>query len=202
MKTLFAAAVLATTPALAVELQADPAHSAATFSVKHMMVTNVRGEFRKVAGTVNYDAKDPTKTTAQINIDASTIDTRNEKRDGHLKSPDFFDVAKCPEITFKSTKVEKAGDKHFKVTGDLTMHCVTKPVVVDVQGLEGPAKSPFPGGGEVYSASATTRVNRKDFGLNWNKALESGGVLVGDDVDLSVDLELSQPAPAKKEAAK
>jgi polyisoprenoid-binding protein YceI len=199
MKRLILAALLAAAPAGAIELQIDPAHSTATFAIKHMMVTTVRGQFGKVTGTVNYEPSDPTKTTAVVHIDASTIDTHNEKRDAHLKSAEFFDVQKCPEITFKSTKVEKQGEKKFKVTGDLTMHCVTKPTTLDVDGLNGPIKSPF--GTTVYAATATGKVNRKDFGLVWNKALEGGGVMVGDEVDLSVDLELSETAPAAKKQA-
>jgi polyisoprenoid-binding protein YceI len=193
-------ALLAATPALAVELQIDPNHSQATFSVKHMMVTTVRGDFGKVTGTVDYQPNDATRSRADIKIDASSIDTRNEKRDGHLKSADFFDVAKCPDITFKSTKIEKgSGDHKFKVTGDLTMHCVTKPVTLDVDGPNGPIK--HPAGGNVYAASVTGKLNRKDFGLNWNKALESGGVMVSDEVNLSVDMEMAESKPAAQKAA-
>jgi len=199
MKKTILLALLATTPALAIELQVDPNHSQATFSVKHMMVTTVRGDFGKVTGTIDYQPNDPTRSKGDIKIDATSIDTRNEKRDGHLKSAEFFDVAKCPEITFKSTKIEKSGDHKAKVTGDLTMHCVTKPVTLDVDGPNGPIK--HPSGVNIYAASVTGKVNRKDFGLNWNKALESGGVMVSDDVNMSIDLEMTESKPAAAKAA-
>jgi polyisoprenoid-binding protein YceI len=198
MKT-FLAIVLFAAPALAVDLQVDPAHSSASFAVKHMMVSTVRGNFGKVSGKVSYDPKDPTRSSANIEIDPASIDTRNEKRDGHLKSADFFDVQKCPEMTFKSTKVEKGSDKHFKVTGDLTMHCTTKPVTLDVESFNGPVKGAQ--GGNLYATTATGKLSRKDFGLTWNKALETGGVTVGDDVLLTVELEMNDsPAAARKEA--
>src|SRR5207245_5332301 len=123
---------------LAVELQVDPAHSTAAFAIKHMMVSTVHGSFGKVTGTVNHDAKDPTKSSANIQIDPASVDTRVEKRDAHLKSADFFDVQKCPDMSFKSTKVEKAGEKKYRVTGDVTMHCTTKTVDLDVGGLNVP----------------------------------------------------------------
>ena len=166
----------------------NPGHSAAQFSVRHLMVSNVRGEFGKVTGTVDIDDKDITKSTVDATIDASTVNTRDEKRDGHLKSPDFFDVAKFPTITFKSKKVAKAGAGKLKVTGDLTIHGVTKEVVLNVEGPSKEAKDPW---GNIKSgAEATTKVNRKDFGLTWNKALETGGVVVGDEVSLTIDVEL------------
>ena len=200
MKRTILLALLAATPALAIELQIDPNHSQATFSVKHMMVTTVRGDFGKVTGTVDYQANDPTRSRADIKIDASSVDTRNEKRDADLKSDHFFDVQKCPEITFKSNKIEKAGgERQFKVTGDLTMHCVTKPVTLDVDGPNGPIK--HPSGANIYAASVTGKVNRKDFGLNWNKTLESGGVMVSDDVNMSIDLEMTESKPAAAKAA-
>jgi len=198
MKT-FLAIVLFAAPALAVDLQVDPAHSSASFAVKHMMVSTVRGNFGKVSGKVSYDPKDPTRSTANIEIDPASIDTRNEKRDGHLKSADFFDVQKCPEMTFKSRKVEKGSDKHFKVTGDLTMHCTTRPVTLDVESFNGPVKGAQ--GANLYATTATGKLSRKDFGLTWNKALETGGVTVGDDVLLTVELEMNDsPAAARKEA--
>ena len=198
MKTAVAVLLFAA-PAFAVELTVDPAHSTATFGIKHMMVSTVHGNFGKVSGTVNHDPKDPTKTTANIQIDPASLSTANDKRDAHLKSADFFDVQKCPEMTFKSNKVEKAGDKKFKVTGDLTMHCTTKPVTLEVEGLHGPQKGAQ--GANLYAATATGKLNRKDFGLNWNKALEAGGVTVGDDVQLTVDLELTDSPPASKKEA-
>ena len=193
------ALVLFAAPALAVDLQVDPAHSTATFAIKHMMVSTVHGSFGKVTGTVNHDPKDPTRSSAIIQIDPASLDTRVDKRDAHLKSADFFDVQKCPEMTFKSTKIEKAGDKKYKVAGDLTMHCITKPVTLDVEGLNGPIKGPQ--GANLYAATATGKLNRKDFGLTWNKALEGGGVLVGEDVQLTVDLELNDSTPAARKEA-
>jgi polyisoprenoid-binding protein YceI len=198
MKTALALLLFAA-PALAVELQVDPAHSTATFAIKHMMVSTVHGSFGKVTGTVNHDPKDPTKSSANIQIDPASLDTRVEKRDAHLKSADFFDVQKCPEMTFKSTKIEKAGDKKYKVTGDLTMHCITKPVTLEVEGLNGPVKSPK--GANLYAATATGKLNRKEFGLNWNQAIEAGGVAVGEDVQLTVDLELNDSPPAARKEA-
>ena len=198
MKTALALLLFAA-PALAVELQVDPAHSTATFAIKHMMVSTVHGSFGKVTGTVNHDPKDPTKGSANIQIDPASLDTRVEKRDAHLKSADFFDVQKCPEMTFKSTKIEKAGDKKYKVTGDLTMHCITKPVNLEVEGLNGPVKSPK--GANLYAATATGKLNRKEFGLNWNQAIEAGGVAVGEDVQLTVDLELNDSPPAARKEA-
>jgi polyisoprenoid-binding protein YceI len=166
----------------------DSGHSAAQFSVRHMMVANVRGEFGKVTGTVNIDDKDIAKSTVEATIDASTVSTRNADRDGHLKSPDFFNVAQFPTITFKSKKVEAAGAGKLKVTGDLTMHGVTKQVVLDVNGPTPVIKDPF--GNMKRGAEATTKLSRKDFGLSWNKALEAGGVAVGDEVSITLDVEL------------
>lgn len=188
--------------ALASTWEIDGAHSTAQFTVRHMMVTNVRGVFGKMAGTINLDEKDPTKSTVQATIDASTIDTGNEKRDGHLKSADFFDVEKHPSLTFKSSRVEKAGKNKLKVTGDLTMRGVTKPTVLDVEWPENEIKVPAAmGGGVKRGATATTKVNRKDFGITWNSPMEGGGVVVGDEVAISIELELDKkdaaPAPAK-----
>ncbi len=199
MKTAALALLLFAAPALGVELQVDPVHSTATFAIKHMMVSTVHGNFGKVTGTVNHDPKDPTKSSANIQIDPASLDTRVEKRDAHLKSADFFDVQTCPQMNFKSTKVEKAGDKKYKVTGDLTMHCTTKPVTLDVEGLNGPVKGPQ--GANLYAATATGKLSRKDFGLTWNRALEAGGVAVGDDVQLTVDLELTDSPPAARKEA-
>jgi polyisoprenoid-binding protein YceI len=193
LRLLAAAALLA--PALALgqthTWNIDPAHSLASFSVKHLMISTVRGEFGKTTGTVKIDDKDPSKSSVEATVDATTINTRVEQRDQHLKSPDFFDVAKYPSITFKSTKVEKAGDGKYKVTGDLTMHGVTKPVVLEVTGPTPDLKDPW--GNIRRGVSATTTINRKDFGLNWNKALETGGVVVGDEVKIEIDAEMMRP---------
>jgi polyisoprenoid-binding protein YceI len=200
-KPAIAALVLASPSlAFAAEFEIDSAHSAANFSVKHMMVSNVRGAFSKVTGTANIDEKDITKSTVQAVIDATTINTNEPKRDEHLKSPDFFDTAKFPTITFKSTKVEQAG-QNLKVAGDLTMHGVTKPVVLEVEGFTTEAKDPW--GNTKRGGVATTKINRKDFGLGWNKVLDTGGVAVGEEVSITLDLELNKKqAPAAAPAAK
>ncbi|HET6281716.1 MAG TPA: YceI family protein [Polyangia bacterium] len=168
----------------------DAAHSSAQFAVKHMMVATVKGEFGKVSGTINLDDKDLKASSIEANIDAASINTRNEKRDAHLRSPDFFDVAKFPVITFKSTEVKRAGEGKYRVTGDLNMHGVLRPVILEVVSPKAEVKDPM--GNVKRGATATTTVNRKDFGLNWNKALEAGGMLVGDTVSVTIDLELTR----------
>ncbi|MCY1081335.1 YceI family protein [Archangium lansingense] len=193
-KPVVAALVLASpSMAFAAEFAIDSAHSAAQFSVKHMMVSNVRGAFSKVTGSANIDEKDITKSTVEATIDATTINTNEPKRDEHLRSADFFDTAKFPTIIFKSSKVEKAG-QNLKVTGDLTMHGVTKPVTLDVEGFTTEAKDPW--GNIKRGGTATTKINRKDFGLGWNSVLETGGVAVGEEVTITLDLELNKKAPA------
>jgi polyisoprenoid-binding protein YceI len=175
-------------PALAESVwQIDPAHTSIQFSVRHMMVSNVRGELTKVSGTVRGDEKDPAHATVEATIDAGSIDTRNDKRDEHLKSPDFLDVAKYPTIAFKSKKIEPAGDHGWRVTGDLTLHGVTKEVVLDVDGPSAPVKDPR--GGLRAGAQATTKIDRRDFGITWSKALDGGGVVVGDDIGITIDVE-------------
>ncbi len=179
-------------PAVAATWNIDPAHTTVSFAVRHMMVSNVRGDFTKVSGTVVGDEKNPAGATVQATIDTASIDTREPKRDEHLKSPDFFDVAKYPTITFVSKKVEPAGPGHWKMTGDLTLHGVTKEVVLDVDGASGAVKDPT---GKIRAgAHATTKINRKDFGIVWNKALDGGGIAVGDDVDVVIDVEGIQEA--------
>jgi polyisoprenoid-binding protein YceI len=193
--TLVLAAVLAAAPVI---LEADPNHSTVGFSVKHMVVTTVRGQFPKFSSTLNWTKDDPSKSAIELKVDPASINTNNEKRDGHLKSADFFDVQKCPEMTFKSNRIEKSGDK-YKVTGDLTMHCVTKPVTLEASFTDQPIKSPF--GTSVYPASATGKLKRSEWGLMWNKALESGGAMVSDDVNLDLEFEFLQKAgEGKKEA--
>jgi polyisoprenoid-binding protein YceI len=203
LKPAVAALVLAAPSfAFAAEYVIDSGHSSADFAVKHMMVSNVRGNFSKVSGAINIDEKDITKSTVEATIDATTINTNEPKRDEHLRSPDFFDTAKYPTISFKSTKVEQAGS-NLKVTGDLTMHGVTKPVVLDVEGFTAEAKDPW--GNVKRGGTATTKLNRKDFGLTWNKALETGGMLVGEDIAVTIELELNKkqaPAPAAAAPAK
>ncbi|HXQ22521.1 MAG TPA: YceI family protein [Candidatus Acidoferrales bacterium] len=166
----------------------DSAHSSAEFAVRHLMVSTVRGTLGKVTGTLNLDEQDVTKSSVEATVDATTIDTREPKRDGHLKSPDFFDVAKYPTITFKSKKVTVAADKKYQVTGDLTLHGVTKEVVLDVEGSPVGFKDPM--GNVKLGGVAHTKLNRQDFGIKWNKALDGGGVVVGDDVDVTIDVEL------------
>jgi len=170
----------------------DPAHSGAHFSVRHMMISNVKGEFSKVAGTVTFDPDNPAASQVEATIDATSLHTRDEQRDGHLKSPDFFDVAKFPEIRFVSRNVEAQGFGEFLVKGDLTIHGVTKEVTLRVEGPTPDAKDPW--GNTKAGATATTKINRKDFGLVWNVALEAGGVLVGEDVSISLELELTKKA--------
>jgi len=167
--------------------QIDPMHTSVEFTVRHMMISNVKGTFEKTSGTVTVDGSDPTTAKIDATIEASSINTRVERRDADLKSPDFLDVAKYPTITFKSTKVEAAGEGKWKVTGDLTLHGVTKPVVLEVEGTGTPIKDPF--GNTRAGSSATTKINRKDFGVAYNKVLEAGGVVVGDEVSISIDVE-------------
>lgn len=166
----------------------DDSHSQALFTVKHLMVSNVTGKMTGLKGTIDIDDSDVTKSKVDVTIDVNTINTDNAKRDVHLKSPDFFDTKKFPTMKFASTKVEKAGEG-LKVTGDLTMHGITKSVVLDVEGPTAAIKDPW--GNEKRGVSATTKLSRKDFGLNWNKALEAGGVMVGDDVKVAIELELN-----------
>ena len=170
----------------------DPAHTSAQFAIRHLMVSTVRGDFRKVSGKVNLDDQDVTQSTVDATIDVASIDTGIAKRDDHLRSPDFFDVAKHPTMTFKSKKIEKgSGDGNYKITGDLTLHGVTKEVVLDFAGNLKPVKSPQ--GKTLIGGMATTKINRKDFGLTWNAALETGGVAVGEDVTITIDIEMTQP---------
>jgi polyisoprenoid-binding protein YceI len=165
----------------------DPSHTESTFTVRHMVITNVQGQFDKTTGTVKLDDQDVTRSSVEATIDAASVNTRVANRDADLRSPNFFDVAKYPTITFKSTKVEKAGEGKLKVAGDLTMHGVTRPVVLDVEGPTAPIKDP--GGHQRRGLSASTTVNRKDFGLNWNKMVEAGPV-VGDQVKIEIQAEI------------
>jgi polyisoprenoid-binding protein YceI len=167
----------------------DAAHSEASFSVKHMMFATVRGHFNVLSGSLHIDEEHPTNSWVDAQVDATSVDTRDPKRDGHLRSPDFFDTEHYPTLTFKSSKVEKIDDNHYKVPGDLTMHGVTKPVVFDAE-YHGQGKNPW--GLQVAGLSAKTKVNRKEWGLNWNAALEGGGVLVSEDVNIEIDLEAVQ----------
>ena len=165
----------------------DPAHTSVQFSIRHMMISNVRGEFTKLSGKATGDVANPTAASVEATIDATSVDTRNEKRDEHLRSPDFLDTAKFPTMTFKSTKVAKAGDA-WKLHGDLTLHGVTKPVVLDVTNVTPPTKDPW--GNTRIGAQATTKINRQDFGIVFNKTLDGGGVLVGDEISITIDVEV------------
>jgi polyisoprenoid-binding protein YceI len=166
----------------------DPDHSNLGFSVKHLMVSNVKGSFQKHSGVVDINDKDITKSKVEVSIDTASIATGVQKRDEHLKSADFFDVAKYPTMTFVSKKVARAGKDKLKVTGDLTLHGVTKEVVLAVDGPSQEARDPW--GNTRKGATATTKINRKDFGLTWNKALETGGVVVGEEVTITLEIEM------------
>lgn len=174
----------------------DPAHSSAQFSVRHMMITNVRGGFSRVTGTIGYDSENPTGSSIEAIIDASTINTLDAQRDAHLRSADFLDTEKYRDITFKSTKVTPA-DGELKVAGDLTIHGVTKQVVLKVEAPSAETKDPF--GNVRIGASATTKIKRSEFGLTWNAALETGGFLVGD--ELKIELEVSMIRASAEKAA-
>lgn len=193
---VIAAAALLSSVAWATTWEIDPVHSSAQFKVRHMMITDVKGELGKVTGTVNINDGNLSKSTAEATVDTTALNTREPNRDKHLKSPDFFDVEKYPAIAFKSTSFKKTGDGKYVVAGDLTLHGVTKPVVLHVTAPEREVKDMS--GAVKRGASATTRINRKDFGLTWNKPLEAGGVLVGDEVDIAIDLELAKKANAPK----
>ena len=176
------------------EWSIDPAHSAAHFSVRHLMISNVRGEFSKLSGTVILDSADPTRSTVEVSVDASTINTREPQRDEHLRSADFLDVANHPTITFRSKRIVPEGPDHYKLTGDLTIRGVTKEVTFDVEGPTPPVKDPW--GNVRAGVTATAKINRKDFGLVWNALVEGGGVMVGDQVSITVEAELVQKAAA------
>lgn len=187
--------LLALAPALALAATSnwnlDPSHSQVGFAVKHLVISNVRGEFATYQGKVVLDEADVTRSSVEATIDVNSISTGVADRDAHLKSPDFFDVARYPSMTFRSTRVAKAGKDALKVTGDLTLHGVTRPVVLqvtttpEVKGMGGETRRGF---------SATTRISRKDFGLTWNKVVEAGPT-VGDEVTISLDLEVVKDQP-------
>jgi polyisoprenoid-binding protein YceI len=192
-----ALAVIFTLPAAAATStwQIDPAHAAAQFSVRHLAISTVRGAFSKVTGTVIFDDKDASKSSVDVTIDVSTVDTREPNRDKDLMSDHFFDVAHYPTMTFKSTKVEQAGVGKLKVTGNLTIHGVTKEVVLDVDGPSAPVKDPW--GNQREAVNATTKINRQDYGVKWNATMDNGGVVVGDDVSINIDAEMIQKNAAK-----
>lgn len=185
-----ALSVLLMSPAFAATYKIDPAHSGAQFSIRHMMVSNVRGQFSKVNGTVEYDPKNPKASKVDASIDVATVDTRESSRDEHLKGPDFFDVSKYPTMTFKSKKVVSATKGKMKVLGDLTLHGVTKEVVLNVDGPSAPIKDQK--GTERTGASATATINRKDFGITYNKNLDGGGIALGEEVPITLEVELAK----------
>ncbi len=166
----------------------DASHSQVVFSVKHMMFSTIKGQFNVLSGHLHIDEQNPQNSWVDAQADATSIDTRDERRDGHLRSPDFFDVENYPALTFKSTKVEHVEGSEYRVLGDLTLHGVTHPVAFKAE-YHGQGKNPW--GQQVAGLSAKTKINRKDWGLNWNQALETGGVLVSEDVNIEIDLEVA-----------
>lgn len=189
----FAAAALSlflASAALASSWEIDTAHSSAQFAVRHLMVSTVRGTMGPVKGTVEIDDADLTKSKIEATIDVTGIDTREPKRDEHLKSPDFFDAAKFPTMTFKSKAITKAGENKYQVVGDLTIRGITKQVLLEVEGSSKPIKDPW--GNEKLGGVARTRINRQEFGMTFNKALETGGLVVANEVDVTIDLELTK----------
>lgn len=172
----------------------DPSHTSIEFSVRHMMVSTVKGQFEKVKGTLQIDDKDVTKSTVEVTIDLASVNTHEPKRDGHLKSADFFDASKFPSATFRSTKVQKVGKNKLKVTGTLNLHGVTQSVVLDVEGPTEAFKTPF--GTTVRGVRASGKIDRKEFGIGWNKVLDNGGVLVGNEVSLDLSAELTEKVGA------
>jgi polyisoprenoid-binding protein YceI len=165
----------------------DPVHSTAEFKVKHMMISNVKGHFPKVTGALTLDESEVNKSHVEASIEAASIETRDPQRNAHLKSADFFDVEKFPAISFKSTGIRVVRDGELAVEGNLTIRDVTRKVVFSVEGPTPPAKDPW--GNTRVAVSATTKINRKDFGLTWNAALETGGILVGDEVTITLDVQ-------------
>jgi len=168
--------------------QIDPAHSAAQFAVKHLGISTVRGAFTSVKGTVQFDDKDITKSSVDVTIDVNSVDTRQPDRDKDLRSDHFFDAEHFPAITFRSKRVEQLSPSKLKITGDLTIHGITKEVVLDVDGPTAPVKDPW--GNQRMAINATTKINRQDFGVKWNATMDNGGVVVGDEVSIIIDAEM------------
>jgi polyisoprenoid-binding protein YceI len=170
----------------------DPAHSHAEFKVKHMMITNVKGTFSDISGVLRLDETDPAGSSVTASIPVSTLTTGDAQRDGHLKSPEFFDADNFPALSFKSLAVDEMAESDYVVSGELTIHGVTKTVSFKVEGPTPPGKDPW--GNTRIGISATTKVNRKDFGLSWNSPLETGGVLVGEEVTLALEVQFIKAA--------
>lgn len=178
----------AATPTTGVSTWAvDPTHSLVEFAVKHLMISTVKGRFGDVKGTVQYNESDPKQSRVDIEISIATIDTHNEQRDAHLRSPDFFDADKHPLMTFKSKRIDGDINSEFKLTGDLTIRGNTREVTLEGE-FQGRARDPW--GGERMGFNASGKINRKDFGLHWNQALDAGGWVLGDDIKISIDVEL------------
>jgi len=172
--------------------QIDPAHSAAHFSVRHMMISNVRGEFTKMKGSALIDPANPAKSSVEVTIEAASLNTREPQRDEHLRSADFLDVANHPTLSFRSKRIEEMGTGHFKLTGDLTIRGVTREVAFDLEGPTPPMKDPF--GNTRIGIEATSKIDRKEFGVSFNSLTEAGGLLVGDEVKITVEAELIEKA--------
>jgi polyisoprenoid-binding protein YceI len=180
-------ATLATPQTAVTTWNLDPVHSVAEFKVKHMMISNVKGQFATVTGALTLDEADISKSRVESSIEVASINTRDAQRDTHLKSEDFFHAEKFPALSFKSTRITRTANGELAVAGDLTIRGVTRNVVFNVEGPTPPAKDPW--GNTRLGLSATTKINRKDFGLTWNAALEAGSVLVGDEVTIALDLQ-------------
>jgi polyisoprenoid-binding protein YceI len=178
----------------ATQWQIDPMHSAAHFSVRHLMISNVRGEFTKLSGSAAINPSDPTKSSVEIIIDADSLNTREPQRDAHLRSADFLDVANHPTLSFRSKRVEPLGGENHRLTGDLTIRGVTKEVTFEVEGPTPSVKDPY--GNVRVGITASTKINRKDFGLAFHALTETGGVMVGDEVKITIEAELIQQAAA------
>jgi polyisoprenoid-binding protein YceI len=176
----------------------DNAHSAINFTVRHMMITNVRGSFERFTGQVNFDENDLDNSSVEVQIEAASINTRDPQRDAHLRSPDFLDAEHYPTVTYVSKRVEVLGPNRGRISGDLTIRDITRPVVLDVE-FSGLTRSPF--GTTVAGFTAQTRINRKEWGLTWNVALETGGVLVGEDIKIDIELEIVKEIEAEAEPA-
>ena len=190
LSAILAAALTLPAAAATTTWQIDPLHTAAGFSVKHMVIATVRGQFKGVTGTINWDDQDLSKSSVDVTIDAKTVDTSEPKRDDDLRSPNFFDVANYPTITFKSKKIEQVSAGKLKVTGDLTVHGTTKEVVLDVEGPSVAIKDPW--GNTRVALNATTKINRQEYGIKWNNKLDGGGLVVSDDVNITIDLEMTK----------
>lgn len=175
----------------------DPAHSQVTFSIRHMMISNVHGRFENFSGEVNFNENDPEKSSVNVKIEATSINTRDARRDGHLRSPDFLNAEQYPYLTFTSKRIEIVDDHHGRIIGDLTIRDITREVVLDTE-YSGQSKM---WGNTSAGFSASTKINRKNWDLNWNQMLESGGVLVGEDISINIDLEIVKVADEEKVAS-